>query len=42
MRFAVFLKIFCAIVSVKGDVLSSKVAKSAFFYLVYKIIFVLY
>jgi hypothetical protein len=41
VRFAVFLKIFCALVSVKGEVLSSKVANRAFFALVYKIIFIL-
>ncbi len=41
VRFAVFLKIFCAFVSVKGEVRSSKVANRAFFALVYKIIFIL-
>ena len=41
VRLAVFLKIFCALVSVKGEVLSSRVASRAFFALVYKIIFIL-
>ena len=42
VRFAVFLKIFCAFESTKGDERSSKVLNKAFFYLVCRIIFVNY